>query len=803
MGAIIFAASSPHRIGDRRPIGRASTPCRAGQCARGPRHPGAARLGARPTDLRRRPRGGAHPRGRWVDVDEQILERVDLNRFRPMLASDIEIKRFDLRWGNDYVMVANPRAMLYFRLEPWEAELLPLMDGTRTVGEITVARLEDEGDLDAAGVTNSCSSWSSVGSSSRCRSGLTKAWPARSIRLTPAQRRSGLREDALDRVDRRRPFRAVVVPHVLWPFFRPVGAASPRCRGRRIRRVRRRSQRSGQLTLGSRTAPMESLILFGLGYVLTFVHELGHAVTLVHFGRRVKSAGFMIYFGSPAFFVESSDSLMLDRRQRIVQSFAGPYTELVVAGVATLRVALFPDARSRRLLYRFALLNYFVIFLNLIPLLELDGYWILSDLIQVPGSAATLAAVHPARPVAQAPDARAVHQAGGRARALRRVGMVFTIFSLLHRVLLLEGDLRRADRVPVERRPGSRALLVLLVVFLAGPVIRGLVQLVRAARAAVRGSCEAIGFRSRPVAGRGGRADRRPARVRGPAGGDPERPGGPGALRRVRAGKPVFRQGDRPTRSTSSATGASPSTKRTRDRASAVLRTLGRGESFGEIGLLEPHRGRPPFAPIDDGGAVRGRQGHVRPPARRLDPRARVRADAAGHGRAPGAPAVRGSRDGEPRRAARARRVGERARRETIVDQGEPSDLFYVIRSGRSRSRRTDGRSRTLGPGAYFGEIALLIDVPGRNGDDADPDAGVRARPGGLRPGGRRRVHAGQPEARTRPHVAPLTPSRGARWTAGTAAAPPSGSAGSADGGSVRTTSRCGRTSSSCSRPPT
>ena len=34
-------------------------------------------------------------------------------------------------------------------------------------------------------------------------------------------------------------------------------------------------------------------------------------------------------------------------------------------------------------LYRFAALNYFVIILNLVPLLELDGYWILSDLIQV------------------------------------------------------------------------------------------------------------------------------------------------------------------------------------------------------------------------------------------------------------------------------------------------------------------------------------------------------------------------------------------------------------------------------------
>ena len=92
----------------------------------------------------------------------------------------------------------------------------------------------------------------------------------------------------------------------------------------------------------------------------------------------------MIYFGSPAFFVEASDSLMLDRRQRILQSFAGPFAELVLAGFSSLALALLPDGGFSQLLYKFALINYFVIFLNLIPLLELDGYWILSDLTQVP-----------------------------------------------------------------------------------------------------------------------------------------------------------------------------------------------------------------------------------------------------------------------------------------------------------------------------------------------------------------------------------------------------------------------------------
>jgi CRP/FNR family cyclic AMP-dependent transcriptional regulator len=51
--------------------------------------------------------------------------------------------------------------------------------------------------------------------------------------------------------------------------------------------------------------------------------------------------------------------------------------------------------------------------------------------------------------------------------------------------------------------------------------------------------------------------------------------------------------------------------------------------------------------------------------------------------------------------------------KEPIVNAGDPGDAFYVILSGRAKVRRGSGRAvAELGPGVYFGEMALLDGAP-------------------------------------------------------------------------------------------
>ena len=49
---------------------------------------------------------------------------------------------------------------------------------------------------------------------------------------------------------------------------------------------------------------------------------------------------------------------------------------------------------------------------------------------------------------------------------------------------------------------------------------------------------------------------------------------------------------------------------------------------------------------------------------------------------------------------------------QVVVSRGEAGHHFYVIAVGRAEVELDDGATRELGPGAFFGEIALLRDVP-------------------------------------------------------------------------------------------
>jgi putative peptide zinc metalloprotease protein len=116
-----------------------------------------------------------------------------------------------------------------------------------------------------------------------------------------------------------------------------------------------------------------------------FLHESAHALTVKHYGRSLRAGGLMLYFGMPAFFVDTSDIWRSPRRARILVSAAGPMSDLFVGGLAALLVLLRPgDTLMNSIAYKLAFTCYIATLFNANPLLELDGYYILVDWLRLP-----------------------------------------------------------------------------------------------------------------------------------------------------------------------------------------------------------------------------------------------------------------------------------------------------------------------------------------------------------------------------------------------------------------------------------
>jgi putative peptide zinc metalloprotease protein len=145
----------------------------------------------------------------------------------------------------------------------------------------------------------------------------------------------------------------------------------------------------GQQVIGNQSAEFSPaatlLILTVLGFCLAIVHESAHALVTHHFGRRVGPAGFGLYWGALTFFVDSTDALLLPKWRRIVQAVSGPVADAVVAASLTVfAIWIAAPGPWRTLLMQLAVLTWLEVLMNLVPLLELDGYWALSDALNRP-----------------------------------------------------------------------------------------------------------------------------------------------------------------------------------------------------------------------------------------------------------------------------------------------------------------------------------------------------------------------------------------------------------------------------------
>lgn len=111
------------------------------------------------------------------------------------------------------------------------------------------------------------------------------------------------------------------------------------------------------------------------------VHEFAHGWTVRHFGRDVHRAGVFLMYGLPGAFVDTTDMWLGTKRQRLWVTAAGPISNVVMGGALVLIGTT--HSGTRGLWLTAAAGSYAFVGANLLPLLKLDGYYLLMDALGV------------------------------------------------------------------------------------------------------------------------------------------------------------------------------------------------------------------------------------------------------------------------------------------------------------------------------------------------------------------------------------------------------------------------------------
>jgi putative peptide zinc metalloprotease protein len=132
---------------------------------------------------------------------------------------------------------------------------------------------------------------------------------------------------------------------------------------------------------------VDQLLWFGLAIaVAKILHELGHGLTCRHLGGSCHELGVLLLVFTPCLYVNVSDSwLMPNKWHRIAIAAAGMVVEAVLASVCTLLWWFSaPGLFNSICLQLMFVCSISTLVFNGNPLLRYDGYFILSDLIEIP-----------------------------------------------------------------------------------------------------------------------------------------------------------------------------------------------------------------------------------------------------------------------------------------------------------------------------------------------------------------------------------------------------------------------------------
>ncbi|MDZ4816946.1 MAG: efflux RND transporter periplasmic adaptor subunit [Verrucomicrobiota bacterium] len=119
---------------------------------------------------------------------------------------------------------------------------------------------------------------------------------------------------------------------------------------------------------------------------LKLVHEFWHGMVCKHYGGKAREAGLVFILFAPIGFVDVTSSWGFPEKwKRIHVAAGGMLAELFVAGIAAVIWGLLEPGAAKLAMYNVIIMGTIVTwFFNANPLMKFDGYYILSDLLEMP-----------------------------------------------------------------------------------------------------------------------------------------------------------------------------------------------------------------------------------------------------------------------------------------------------------------------------------------------------------------------------------------------------------------------------------
>jgi CRP-like cAMP-binding protein/Zn-dependent protease len=667
----------------------------------------------------------AEDRPEATDVWACLADRLDLGAYVPTPSPDVIARAVEGRDGRQLWVLRSP-SLNYLRLDDTDLDLWNRMDGRRNVREIAlehflecggfvadrlarlVRRLRADGFLGAP----PRDAFAQVGAQLQSQTTFAK-WAARAGRVLEIDlARVEWADRAFALAYARGGWLLYTRPAcLLWAVIIVAGLIS-------WWRQMLSAEHALLQTNGSYTLGLLTLAALDIGGVK--VYQIAQALTMKRHNVKITSAGLQLYYLLPLMFVETSDVWMADRRSRMAVSLSGPFSVLVLGGALALLANPLDGTEMGAFLFKASFVWLVNGVFNLLPILELDGYFLLVDYLEMPALRANALAF-----VREGlwPQVRSRAAFTRDERIYTAYGLGYALLVVLIPLLIFGArDLRYASSfAELWQRPdpGGQLMAVGMGAVLLGPaafailamlgrlilaVVRIALQRWRLARGQVpREHLEALA--ALPFLAEVARAELRhiASYLR---------------VEDVETGRVIVRQGARGDRFYVLLDGTVRVVRVAADEHVERLATLGPGDYFGEAALVANVPRTATIVAETPAHLLSLDAGHFRRwLASRVDVDAAVHRTLAERQQLARLPLFAGVGSAELDRLAAKMLITRYSAGDTIVEQGAAGDRFFAVVDGRVQVVRTDELGREtvlaeLGVGDFFGEMALLDRAP-------------------------------------------------------------------------------------------